>query len=396
MILDQVRVGYFDLLFGYEWKLVKSPSGAYIWHAIDQKDKDLAPDAEDSSLKVPTMMTTADMAMREDPEYNKISRQYHKNPKEFADAFARAWFKLLHRDMGPKKRYIGPEIPKEDLIWQDPIPEGSKDYDIKGVKKLISSSGLNVTEMVEVAWASASTYRNSDMRGGANGARIRLSPQKNWDVNNPDQLNRALKIYENISVKTGASIADVIILAGNLAIEMASGEEVPFFSGRGDAIQELTDEESFAVLEPLADGFRNYQKSEFTVSPEEMLLDKAQLLGLTAPEMTVLVGGLRSLGVGYNKMGIFAKKHQSLDNNFFVNILDMNIEWRPCGSNVFEGKERNTNQKIGLASRVDLAFGSNSQLRALAELYASDGNRKKFIKDFIKAWTKVMNADLFV
>ena len=288
--------GYFDLLLGYEWELTKSPAGAHIWHAVDPKESDLAPDAEDASIRVPTMMTTADMAMREDPSYREISERFHKNPDQFADAFARAWFKLLHRDMGPKSRYVGPEVPDEELIWQDPIPAGNANYDVDAVKARIAASGLSVQEMVETAWASASTYRGSDMRGGANGARIRLAPQKDWAANKPDQLARVLSVLEPIAADTGASIADVIVLAGNVGIEQASGVTVPFTPGRGDATQAQTDIESFEVLEPVADGFRNFQKTDFTVSPEEMLLDKAQLLGLTAPEMTVLVGGMRALG----------------------------------------------------------------------------------------------------
>ncbi|MDC0057462.1 catalase/peroxidase HPI, partial [Alphaproteobacteria bacterium] len=292
--------GYFDMLFGYEWKLVKSPAGANQWHAISPKDKDLAPDVEDESILVPTVMLTSDMAMREDPVYKKISKHYHENLNEFADAFARAWFKLLHRDMGPRTRYLGPEVPEEDLIWQDPIPAGSTDYDVDGVKARIKDSGLTVLEMVETAWASASTFRGSDMRGGANGARIRLSPQKDWEVNKPAQLARVLGVFEDIAADTGASLADVIVLAGNVGIEQASGINVPFTPGRGDASIEQTDVESFDVLEPEADGFRNYQQKEFSISPEEMMINKAQLLGLTAPEMTVLVGGMRSLGITTN------------------------------------------------------------------------------------------------
>jgi catalase-peroxidase len=286
--------GYFDLLFGYEWELVDTPAGAKVWHAINPADEDLAPDAEDASVKVPTMMTTADIALREDPEYKKISKHFHENPEEFADAFAEAWFKLLHRDMGPKTRYVGPEVPSEERIWMDPVPTGNADYDVDSVSEAIKNSGLTIQEMVETAWASASTYRHSDMRGGANGSRIRLAPQKDWEANKPEQLNKVLGIYENISSDTGASVADVIVLGGNVGIEMATGSKVPFTPGRGDATQEQTDAESFAVLEPHSDGFRNFHKSGVNVSPEEMMLDKAQLLNLTAPEMTVLVGGMRS------------------------------------------------------------------------------------------------------
>ena len=297
--------GYFDLLFGYEWEQVTTPAGAIVWHAIDQKDEDLAPDAEDPSKKVPTMMTTADMALREDPIYNKISKRFHENPEELADAFARAWFKLLHRDMGPVSRYLGPEVPSEELIWQDPVPAGNADYDVESVKSAISESDLTIQEMVETAWASASTFRGSDVRGGANGARIRLAPQKDWEANKPEQLARVLSVYETISIDSGASMADVIVLAGNVGIEKASGLKVDFTPGRGDASQEQTDVESFAVLEPIADGFRNFQKASSSMPAEEMMLDKAQLLGLTAPEMTVLLGGMRSLGISNNEHGIF-------------------------------------------------------------------------------------------
>ncbi|MEL0062825.1 MAG: catalase/peroxidase HPI, partial [Candidatus Puniceispirillum sp.] len=387
--------GYFDLLLGYEWELTKSPAGAHIWHAVNPKESDLAPDAEDASIRVPTMMTTADMALREDPAYRQISERFHKNPDQFADAFARAWFKLLHRDMGPKSRYIGPEVPQEDLIWQDPIPAGNSNYDVAAVKAQIAESGLSIAEMVETAWASASTYRGSDMRGGANGARIRLAPQKDWEANKPDQLARVLSVLEPIAADSGASIADVIVLAGTVAIEQASGVSVPFTPGRGDASQEQTDVESFAVLEPVADGFRNYQKTEFTVSPEEMMLDKAQLLGLTAPEMTALVGGLRALGVSHSGHGIFTDTPGKLTNDFFVTLLDMSVEWTPTGSNSYQATDRATGTVVRTGSRTDLVFGSNSQLRALAEVYASDDNADKFRDDFIAAWTKVMNNDRF-
>jgi catalase-peroxidase len=387
--------GYFDLLLGYEWELTKSPAGAHIWHAVNPKDSDLAPDAEDASIRVPTMMTTADMALREDPAYREISERFHKNPDQFADAFARAWFKLLHRDMGPKSRYIGPEVPQEDLIWQDPIPAGNSNYDVAAVKARIAESGLSISEMVETAWASASTYRGSDMRGGANGARIRLAPQKDWEANKPDQLARVLSVLEPIAADSGASIADVIVLAGTVAIEQASGVSVPFTPGRGDASQEQTDVESFAVLEPVADGFRNYQKTEFTVSPEEMMLDKAQLLGLTAPEMTALFGGLRALGVSHSGHGIFTDTPGKLTNDFFVTLLDMSVEWTPTGANSYQAKDRATGTVVRTGSRTDLVFGSNSQLRALAEVYASDDNADKFRDDFIAAWTKVMNNDRF-
>ena len=387
--------GYFDLLLGYEWKLTKSPAGANIWHAVDQKDEHKAPDAEDQSKRVPTMMTTADMAMREDPEYRKISERYHKNPDEFQDAFARAWFKLLHRDMGPKTRYMGPEVPKEELIWQDPVPLGKSDYDVKAVKVKIAESGLTIQEMVETAWASASTFRHTDMRGGANGARIRLEPQKNWDVNKPEQLSKVLKILEDIASDVGASLADVIVLAGNVGIEKASGKPVAFTPGRGDATQEHTDIDSFAVLEPEADGFRNYLKKNFTVTPEELMLDRAHLLGLTAPEMTVLVGGMRALGISPDDRGIFSDNLGKLTNDFFVKLLDMSVKWKETGSNSYQATDRQSGEKVRTASRTDLVFGSNSQLRALAEVYAQSDAHDKFVNDFIVAWNKVMNADRF-
>ena len=387
--------GYFDLLFGYEWKLVKSPAGAHIWHAIDPKPEDLAPDAEDASIRVPTMMTTADMAMREDPAYRKISKRFHENPEEFADAFARAWFKLLHRDIGPRTRYIGPEAPTEELIWQDPVPAGNSKYDVDAVKAEIAKSGLTIQEMVETAWASASTYRGTDMRGGANGARIRLAPQKDWQANKPDQLQRVLSVLEPIAAASGASVADVIVLAGNVGIEKASGLTLPFAPGRGDATQDQTDVDSFAVLEPVADGFRNFQKADYSVSPEEMLLDKAQLLGLTAPEMTVLVGGMRSLGISTNGHGVFSATTDKLTNAFFVTLLDMGVEWKATGSNSYEAVDRKTGKPVRTATRVDLAFGSNSQLRALAEVYAADDATDVFLRDFAAAWTKVMNNDRF-
>jgi catalase-peroxidase len=387
--------GYFDLMFRYEWELVKSPAGAHQWHAVNPKEEDLAPDAEDASIRVPTMMTTADMAIREDPIYKEIAKRFHENPDELVDAFARAWFKLLHRDMGPRTRYMGPEVPEEELIWQDPVPAGNTDYDVDAVKARIAESGLTVQEMVETAWASASTFRGSDLRGGANGARIRLAPQKDWEANKPEQLARVLGVLEGIAAETGASVADVIVLAGNVGIEQASGASVPFTPGRGDATQEQTDVESFAVLEPFADGFRNYQKREFTVSPEKMMLDKAQLLGLTAPEMTVLVGGMRALGISANGHGVFTDTPGKLTNDFFVNLLDMRVEWKPTGSNSYEATDRSTGEKVRTATRVDLAFGSNSQLRSLAEVYACEDSQQKFVSDFVEAWNKVMNLDRF-
>ena len=387
--------GYFDLMFRYEWELVKSPAGAHQWHAVNPKEEDLAPDAEDASIHVPTMMTTADMAIREDPIYKEIAKRFHENPDELVDAFARAWFKLLHRDMGPRTRYMGPEVPEEELIWQDPVPAGNTDYDVDAVKARIAESGLTVQEMVETAWASASTFRGSDLRGGANGAHIRLAPQKDWEANKPEQLTRVLGVLEGIAAETGASVADVIVLAGNVGIEQASGASVPFSPGRGDATQEQTDVESFAVLEPFADGFRNYQKTEFTVSPEKMMLDKAQLLGLTAPEMTVLVGGMRALGISADGHGVFTDTPGKLTNDFFVNLLDMRVEWKPTGSNSYEATDRSTGEKVRTATRVDLAFGSNSQLRALAEVYACEDSQQKFVSDFVDAWNKVMNLDRF-
>jgi catalase-peroxidase len=388
--------GYFDLLFGYEWELVDTPAGAKVWHAIDPKDEDLAPDAEDPSIKVPTMMTTADMALREDPEYRKISKHFHENPDEFADAFAEAWFKLLHRDMGPKTRYVGPEVPNEERIWMDPVPAGNTEYDIDSVSEKIKNSGLSIQEMVETAWASASTYRNSDMRGGANGARIRLAPQKEWEVNKPEQLQKVLGIYETISNETGASVADVIVLAGNIGIEMATGSKVPFTPGRGDATEDQTDAASFDVLEPHSDGFRNFHKSGINVTPEEMMLDKAQLLNLTAPEMTVLLGGMRSLGISSSGHGVFTDDSNTMTNDYFDTLLDMSVQWKPNGTgNSYEAFDRLSGDKVRTATRSDLVFGSNSQLRAIAEVYASSDAGDKFVSDFILAWNKVMNADRF-
>ncbi|MCC5909388.1 MAG: catalase/peroxidase HPI [Clostridiaceae bacterium] len=399
--------GYFDLLFGYEWWLTKSPAGAYQWLIVDPDKKDLAPDAEDPSIKVPTMMTTADMALRHDPEYEKISRRFHKNPETFADAFARAWFKLLHRDMGPKERYLGPEVPEEDFIWQDPVP--SVDYkltdaEVAELKEKILDSGLTVSQLVTTAWASASTFRGSDYRGGANGGRIRLAPQKDWEVNQPEQLAKVLHVLEGIQsdIDKKVSMADLIVLGGSAAIEKAAKDAgfeitVPFSPGRGDATQEQTDIEGFGVLEPIADGFRNYQKKQYSVSAEELLVDKAQLLNLTAPEMTALVGGMRVLGTNYGgtKHGVFTDRIGTLTNDFFINLLDMGIEWKPADGGIYEGRDRKTGEVVHTATRVDLVFGSNSILRALAEVYAQDDNKEKFVRDFIAAWVKVMNADRF-
>ena len=386
--------GYFDLLFKYEWALTKSPAGANIWHPINIVESDMAPEVDDADLKVTPMMTTADMAMIKDPSYRAISERYHQNPQELADAFSRAWYKLLHRDMGPKIRYQGPEVPEEEMIWQDPIPLGSTDYDISAVREDLKSCGLSPLELIETAWASASTFRGTDMRGGANGARIRLAPQKNWDANKPEQLTRVLNVLKPIAENHNASLADVIVLAGGIGIEMACGIEVAFSPGRGDALEEQTDGESFAVLEPMADGFRNYQKTDFTVSPEEMLLDRAHMLGLTASEMTVLIGGFRSLGISSSGHGIW-NTDGNLNSDWFNVLLDMNVEWSSTGPNSYEAKDRNSGKVLRTATRVDLVFGSNSELRALAEVYAQEDNKDKFVTDFISAWNKVMNADRF-
>jgi catalase-peroxidase len=388
--------GYFDMLFKYEedWVLEKSPAGAHQWTPANQEEADMAPDAEDSSIKVPTMMTTADMAMIRDPEYRKISKRFHENPEEFADAFSRAWFKLLHRDMGPKARYLGPDVPDEDFIWQDPVTPGTTSYDADALKEAIKGSGLSIAELVETAWASASTYRGSDMRGGADGARIRLSPQKDWEANKPAQLAKVLSVLEPLATAHGASVADTIVLAGNAGIEMASGASVPFSAGRGDATEEQTDAASFDVLQPVSCGFRNFLLKNYAVTPEEMMLDKAQLLGLSAPEMTVLVGGLRALGVSSDERGLWSDG-TTLDTSFFSTLLDMNVAWTPTGSNSYQAKDRSTGADVRTATRYDLVFGSNSQLRAIAEVYAQDDNNDKFVADFIAAWNKVMNAGRF-
>ncbi|MEJ2544660.1 MAG: catalase/peroxidase HPI [Calditrichaceae bacterium] len=409
-------MGYFDMLFGYEWELVKSPAGAWQWQPKDVKEEDMAPAAHDPSKKVTTIMTTADMAMRMDPAYEKISRRFHKNPDEFADAFARAWFKLTHRDMGPKSRYLGPEVPKEELIWQDPIPEVDHklidDKDVASLKNKILSSGLSISQLVSTAWASASTFRGSDKRGGANGARIRLAPQKDWEVNQPAQLKKVLETLEKIQKEfNGAesggkkvSLADLIVLGGCAAVEKAAKDAgqnvtVPFAPGRTDASQEQTDVDAFEVLEPAADGFRNYQKMKYSISAEELLIDKAQLLTLTAPEMTVLVGGMRVLNANYDqsKHGVFTNTPGKLTNDFFVNLLDLGTTWKATSQDedVFEGRDRKTGKVKWTGTRVDLIFGSNSQLRALAEVYGSSDSQEKFIKDFVKVWNKVMNLDRF-
>jgi catalase-peroxidase len=408
-------MGYFDVLFGYDWDLVKSPAGAWQWVPINPDAKHLAPAAHDPSKRVTTIMTTADMAMRMDPAYEKISRHFHKNPEEFADAYARAWYKLTHRDMGPKSRYLGPEVPKEDLIWQDPVPAVDHPLidakDTAELKAKILATGLSVSELVSTAWASASTFRGSDKRGGANGARIRLAPQKDWEVNQPARLAKVLATLEEVqkafnaaSGKKKVSLADLIVLGGCAAVEAAAKKaghdlEVPFAPGRTDASQEQTDVESFAVLEPLSDGFRDYHKKALRVSPEEMLVDKAQLLTLTAPEMTALVGGMRVLGANYGQSqhGVFTDRPGALTNDFFVTLVDMGTEWKPVSdaNDVFEGRDRASGKVKRTATRVDLVFGSNSQLRALAEVYAQDDSGGKFVRDFVAAWNKVMNADRF-
>jgi len=395
--------GYFDMLFGYEWELVRSPAGAHQWRARDVKPEHLIPDAHDPSKKHPPMMTTADLSLRLDPIYEPISRRFHQDPQAFADAFARAWFKLTHRDMGPRARYLGPEVPSEVLIWQDPVPPGRSDYDVAAVKARIAASGLGVSELVATAWDSARTFRGSDMRGGANGARIRLAPQKDWQANEPARLARVLKVLEGIASETGASVADVIVLGGTVGIEQAAKAAghpvaVPFAPGRGDATQEQTDVESFAALEPVADGFRNYLQQGAKTRAEELLLDRAQLLRLTAPEMTVLLGGLRALDANHGgvKHGVLTTRPGLLTNDFFVNLLDMGIEWRPSSTDgVYEGRDRITGTVRWTGTRVDLVFGSSSELRALAEVYASDDAGEKFVNDFVAAWAKVMNLDRF-
>jgi len=395
--------GYFNLLLNYDWELTKSPAGAWQYQPINIKEEDKPVDVEDASIRTMPMMTDADMAMKMDPEYRKISEKFYKDQAYFSETFARAWFKLTHRDMGPKARYFGPDVPKENLIWQDPVPKGPKKYDLKAVKSKIKASGLSNSEMIATAWDSARTFRDSDKRGGANGARIRLAPQKDWIGNEPKRLSKALSIYETIAKKTGASIADIIVLAGNIGIEQAAkaggfNVKVPFADGRGDATQKMTDVESFEVLEPLADGYRNWLKEDYVVTPEELLLDRSQLMGLTAQEMTALVGGMRVLGTNYggSKDGVFTNKEGVLSNDFFVNLTDMNYTWKPTGINSYDIVERNTGKTKWTATRVDLVFGSNSILRAYAEVYAQDDNKEKFVKDFISAWTKVMNADMFI
>ncbi|MEE4302815.1 MAG: catalase/peroxidase HPI [Wenzhouxiangella sp.] len=394
--------GYFALLLNHEWELKKSPAGAWQYEPVDIAEEDMPVDAEDPSIRVMPIMTDADMALKVDPEYRKISEKLYNNPEYFDEVFARAWFKLTHRDLGPKSRYIGPEVPDEDLIWQDPVPAGNSEYDVDAVKAKIADSGLSIGDMVATAWDSARTFRGSDYRGGANGARIRLAPQKDWEGNEPARLGRVLSVYEKIAADTGASVADVIVLGGSVGIEQAAkaaGHDVtvPFAPGRGDATDEQTDADSFQYLEPLADGYRNWQKKDYVVTLEEMMLDHTQLLGLTAPEMTVLVGGMRMLGTnhGGTKHGVFTDREGQLTNDFFVNLTDMSNRWVPKGDNLYELRDRKTDEVKWTASRADLVFGSNSILRSYAELYAQDDNQEKFVKDFIAAWTKVMNADRF-
>ncbi len=394
--------GYFKMLLDHEWEVKKSPAGAWQWEPVDIKEEDKPVDVEDPSIRYNPIMTDADMAMKMDPVYREIAERFYKDPDELSEMFARAWFKLTHRDMGPKARYIGPDVPDEELIWQDPVPAGRTDYDIQAVKAKIAASGLSVSELVATAWDSARTFRGSDMRGGANGARIRLAPQRDWEGNEPERLSKVLDKLEAIAAETGTSLADVIVLAGNVGIEegtKAAGfdVEVPFAPGRGDATDELTDAESFEPLEPIHDGYRNWLKQDYAVTPEELMLDRTQLMGLTAPEMCVLVGGLRVLGANYGgtKHGVFTEREGTLSNDFFVNLTDMAYRWEPAGNNRYEIRDRTSGEVKWTATRVDLVFGSNSILRAYAEVYAQDDNQEKFVHDFIAAWSKVMNADRF-
>ncbi len=394
--------GYFTLLLNYEWELKKSPAGAWQWEPINIREEDRPVDVEDLTKRYNPIMTDADMAMKMDPEYRKISERFYNDPEYFSEVFARAWFKLTHRDMGPKARYLGPDVPQEDLIWQDPVPAGSTSYDVQAVKAKIAASGLSISEMVATAWDSARTFRGSDMRGGANGARIRLAPQKDWEGNEPQRLARVLSVLEPIANENGASVADVIVLAGNLGVEQAARAagfdvNVPFSPGRGDATDEMTDEESFEPLEPLHDGYRNWLKKDYVVSAEELMLDRTQLMGLTAHEMTVLVGGMRVLDTNHDgsKHGALTEREGVLTNDFFANLTDMNYTWKPAGNNLYEIRDRKTDKVKWTATRVDLVFGSNSILRAYAEVYAQDDNKEKFVQDFVTAWTKVMNADRF-
>lgn len=394
--------GYFEMLFNHDWELRKSPAGAQQWEPVSIAEEDKPADVEDFSIRNNPMMTDADMALKMDPEYRKISEKFMNDFDALSDAFARAWFKLTHRDMGPKARYFGPDVPDEDLIWQDPVPAGKTDYDVEAVKAKIAASGLSIADMVATAWDSARTFRGSDMRGGANGARIRLAPQKDWEGNEPERLSKVLAVLEPIAVEFGISVADVIILAGNVGVEQAiknagMSVSVPFLPGRGDATDEMTDAESFAPLEPLADGFRNWQKKDYVVSPEELMLDRAQLMGLTAHEMTVLIGGMRMMGTNYagTKHGVFTDNAGALSNDFFVNLTDMTYVWEPTGKGLYNIRNRKSGEAKWTATRIDLVFGSNAVLRAYAEVYAQDDNKEKFVNDFVKAWNKVMNADRF-
>lgn len=394
--------GYFKLLLNYEWALQKSPAGAWQWEPVDIREEDKPVDVEDSSIRCNPIMTDADMAMKMDPAYREISERFYNDPDYFSEVFARAWFKLTHRDMGPKARYIGPDVPEDKLIWQDPVPAGSPDFDIPAVKSKIAASGLTLSDMITTAWDSARTFRASDKRGGANGARIRLAPQKDWQGNEPDRLSRVLAVLESIAVEASASMADVIVLAGNVGVERAIKAagydiDVPFSAGRGDSTDEMTDAASFDVLEPLHDGYRNWLKQDYIVSAEEMLLDRTQLMGLTAHEMTALIGGMRVLGAnhGGTKHGVLTDREGVLSTDFFVNLTDMNYTWKPVGKNLYEIRDCSTDKVKWTATRVDLVFGSNSILRAYAEVYAQDDNQEKFVKDFVAAWTKVMNADRF-
>ncbi|MDY6926846.1 MAG: catalase/peroxidase HPI [Pseudomonadota bacterium] len=394
--------GYFYLLFTYDWQLTKSPAGAWQWEPVDIKEEDKPVDVEDPSIRLNPIMTDADMAMIKDPKYREISERFYNDPAYFSEVFAKAWFKLTHRDMGPKSRYIGPEAPQEDLIWQDPVPAGATDYDVDGLKALIANSGLSIAELVSTAWDSARTFRQSDLRGGANGARIRLAPQKDWEGNEPERLQRVLAVLTPLAEKVGASLADTIVVAGNVGLEQAIAAAgfavpVPFTPGRGDATDEMTDADSFAPLEPIADGFRNWLKQDYAVKPEELLLDRAQLLGLTAAEMVVLVGGMRVLGTNYAQQpfGMFTDNPGTLTNDFFVNLTDMQFTWKPLNDGSYAIVERDSGKQKWSASRIDLVFGANSILRSYAEVYAQDDNQQKFVSDFVKAWTKVMEADLF-
>ena len=395
-------MGYFDMLLDHEWEIRKSPAGAQQWQPVEIAEEDMPVDVEDPSIRCMPIMTDADMAMKVDPVYREIMEKFRANPDYFKDTFARAWFKLTHRDMGPKVRYLGPDVPEEDLIWQDPVPAGRTDYDVNAAKAKITASGLSVGDMVATAWDSARTFRGSDMRGGANGARIRLAPQNDWEGNEPERLAKVLAVLEPIAAETGASVADMIVLAGNVGIEQAAKAAgfditVPFVPGRGDATEEATDADSFAPLEPVADGYRNWLKQDYVVSAEELMLDRTQLLGLTAPEMTVLIGGMRVLGTnhGGSDHGVFTDREGTLTNDFFVNLTDMKYAWTPSADDLYEVRDRETDEVRWTATRADLVFGSNSILRSYAEVYAQDDNKERFVHDFVAAWTKVMNADRF-